>query len=282
MQEVMVNGEFVPAQEAALHVSDLGLLRGYGMFDYFRVAKGVPMFLDDYIARFFRSAELLHLNVPFTKARLAQWVYELLERNNLRDTGMHMLLTGGFSEDGFTPQAPNFVMQTRALSMPDEQAYEQGVALITQEFKRDLPVVKSTNYAMVMRLLPKIKAQNAIDALYHYDGLVLETSRANVFVVTDTGDIITAKHDVLEGVTRKHLLDIGADLNIQQTSVPVSALKTAKEVFITSSTKGVLSITRLDDTPVADGKPGPISKELMRRFSAHATAYIDSKQHVLS
>ena len=78
-----INGQQTPVENAYLHVSDLSILRGYGIFDYFLAREGHPLFLDDYLNRFYRSAAELYLEIPFDKATLRQHIYDLLAANEV-------------------------------------------------------------------------------------------------------------------------------------------------------------------------------------------------------
>src|ERR1051325_9937295 len=98
---VFLNDQFVPEEKAVLHCSDLSIQRGYGVFDFFKVADAVPVFLEEHLNRFFFSAEQMRLNVTYSPDELKKIIFELLKKNNGADTGIRITLTGGFSPDGY-------------------------------------------------------------------------------------------------------------------------------------------------------------------------------------
>lgn len=275
MHYVIINGEVVDAQTASLHVSDLGLLRGYAVFDFFRVLGGVPLFLEDYLARFARSVALLGCTLPVRQSALKELVFTLIRRNQLKDAGVQLLLTGGYAEDGFTPSTPNLVLLARPLKPLDAALYRQGAGLISHRYRRELPEAKTTNYAVAISLLPKQRAAGAVDVLYHDGQRIYETARSNIFVLRRDGVLATPAREVLPGVTRKQLLALAHELvEVRETDITLDELAAAQEVMITSTLKGVLPITHIDGRPVGDGQVGRLSQALKARFEAHVQHYL--------
>ncbi len=278
MQFSMVNGEIVQASKAQLHVSDLALLRGYGLFDFFRIKEGVPLFLEDYLARFYRSAEKLGLDVPLSKDELESLIFKLLDANGERDSNVRLLLTGGYSDDGFTPAEPNLVALQHARKDYDPKLFEEGASLITHEYVRDLPEVKSINYATAVRLIPNMKRANAVEVLYHDDGNVAETSRANIFIVDQEGTLITPAEGILEGITRKRILELAEDMAVGVRAVSLDEVMGAREVFITSTTKGAMPISEIDGQTIGEGRAGEVTKRLGERFGERVERYVRAHQ----
>ena len=278
MQFSMMNGEIVEASKAQLHVSDLALLRGYGLFDFFRVKEGVPLFLEDYFARFYGSAEKLGLEVPISKGELETLIHKLLDANGEGDTNIRLLLTGGYSDDGFTPAEPNLVALQHARKNYDPKLFEEGAALITHEYVRDLPEVKSINYATAVRLIPEMKRANATEVLYHDNGNVAETSRANIFIVNQEGTLVTPAEGILEGITRKRILELAEDIAVETRAISLDEVRAAKEVFITSTTKGAMPISKIDGDVIGDGRAGEVTARLGERFSERVEAYVRAHQ----
>ncbi|MCW3109676.1 MAG: hypothetical protein JWQ09_4182 [Segetibacter sp.] len=264
---VFLNDRFIDEKEASIGISDLSIQRGFGIFDFFRTSNYVPLFLDDYLDRFFRSADQLHLNPLHSRKDLKKIIFELIDKNRIETSGFKMILTGGYSTDGFEPAAPNFIITQQPISVATEENFEKGLNIILHEYLRDVPTAKSINYLMAIYLREKLITQNADDVLYYKDDMVLEFPRANVFIVTKDQTVVTPSENVLHGITRKKVLEIaGKNFKAEERPVTVADLKNAAEVFLTSTTKRLLPVLKIDDALVGDGKPGEITKSLYKSF----------------
>lgn len=273
----MVNGHLTRTDEAALHVSDLSILRGYGIFDFFLFLKGQPIFLEDYLDRFYRSAQLLHLEMPYSRADFATQIFHLIEANGQQAGGIRLLLTGGFSPDGYTPSSPNVLILQYPLP---QQAWDPNITLklMTYSHLRELPEIKTTNYITGISLLPELKKRGADDLLYLDGDWIRESVRSNFFLVLEGERVVTPANKILLGVTRKHILQLARQrYTVEEREVHVSEIGQAKEAFFTSSTKGLFPVTEIDGQPVGNGQPGPVSKQLQQDFMAHLEAYLQEK-----
>ena len=121
MWKVIVNGELVSEADATVHVSDLGLQRGYGAFDFFRLVDGIPLFFEDHLIRFARSRELLGLDGRWPEEEIRGFVARLIDANGLRHEGIQIVLTGGYSADMFTPGEPNLIIAPIAVTMATDE-----------------------------------------------------------------------------------------------------------------------------------------------------------------
>ena len=276
---VSINGQLVAEADARLHVSDLTFRRAYGAFDFLRIEAGVALFVNDYLERFARSAQVLRLELP-SASTLKNHLYALLEANATKSAGVQMFLTGGYTPDGYTPVDPNLVLLEVPIGGYPAKLFTEGVKLMSYEYQRDLPAAKTTNYMMAVYLRDAIKNAGAMDALYYANGYALETTRCNLFIVSD-GTLITPKDKVLHGVTRKQVLKVAQNfVSIEERLVTLDELFGADEVFITSSTKGAMPIQQIDDKTIADGKPGELTRQLMDRFEQHLQRYIEENSLV--
>ena len=272
-----LNGAIVPEQETKLHVSDLALLRGFGIFDFFLVIRTVPLFVEDYVRRFFHSAEKMGMNVPYSKDQVIQYIKELIAANKMEDGAIRLLMTGGYAADGYTPQQPNFVILAHKYPSYPDEVYQNGAALISQDFQRFLPEVKTTQYANSILLQPKIKAAGAVDVLYHHDGYISETARSSFFIVNKEGKVVTAPTGVLPGISMLKILPIAREqFEVEERPIALEELKEAREVFITGSTKRVMPIVKIDDLIIGDGRPGPVTRSLMKSFLELTRDYVEN------
>ncbi|MBX2897093.1 MAG: aminotransferase class IV [Cyclobacteriaceae bacterium] len=258
-----LNNEFLPAEKTLVHVSDLAVQRGYGIFDFFKTINGKIPFFDNYLDRFYRSAEFMHLPVTLSRDELKKVVFELLKKNGATDAGIKMVLTGGYSPDGYEIATPNLIITQHALTMPSPKVLEQGVKIITHEFRREMPMVKSINYTTGVWLQQKVKAANAYDVLYHLNGEVSEFPRCNLFVVKADGAMVTPQAHVLEGITRKNILSMQ---RVIACKVTLEDVLLAREVFLTSTTKRAVPIVQVNDMRIGTGKPGPVVQQVLEEL----------------
>ncbi len=275
---IFLNAEFVEADKATLHVSDLAIQRGYGIFDFFRVRNNVLLFVEDHLDRFLHSAKLMHLQTPYNKEELHTILKELAHRNQLPESGMRMILTGGYSPDAYQPVAPNFIVMQSPLVVPDV-ATPKSVSIITHEFVRDIPEAKTINYTMGIWLQPKLKEQQADDVLYHRNGVVTEFPRCNFFIVKKDGRVVTPARHALKGVTRKRVLELARlGYAVAEGEVTLTDVMEAKEAFLTSSTKRIQSIVKIDGRFVGDGTPGKVTTQLLSELVKAEQRYISEKR----
>ncbi len=260
---VYLNDHFQAQEKASLHISDLAIQRGYGVFDFFRVRDNVLLYVEDHLDRFINSASIMHLSSPYPKEKLLSILHDLQRKNNLPDAGIRMILTGGYSPDAYQPVAPNFIIMQSPLVISDSTT-PKSVSIITHEFVRDIPEAKTINYTMGIWLQKKVKEQQADDVLYHMNGVVTEFPRCNFFIVTRDNTIITPDKNALHGVTRKKILELsGSGFNVKEAQVTLDDIHNAKEAFLTSSTKRIQAIIKVDGQPVGNGMAGEITTSLL-------------------
>src|SRR5690554_393776 len=255
--------QIVAADTAAIHPLDIGLIRGYAIFEFFRVDDFKPFFLEDYLNRFIASAKHTHLPLAYGLEELKNIVFELIEKNHLEQGGVRMVLTGGLSDNHFSPTTGSLFIFCEELQMPAQEKYEKGVKLVSEEYVRPLPTIKTTNYTLPVWLSAKWKEQNAEDVIYHFAGVISESSRSNIFMVKN-GVVSTPKSNILHGITRKNVMKI-AD-KVEERDITLTEILNADEVFMTATTKRILPVTQIDVTLIKDGLPGPVTQQLMEKF----------------
>ncbi|WP_185156131.1 aminotransferase class IV, partial [Fulvivirga kasyanovii] len=262
-------------QDAKIGISDLSIIRGYGIFDFFRLKDNAPLFMEDHLDRFFLSARKVFDEIPFDKESLEARIRKLIEVNQMPVSGIRVVLTGGYTPDGYSIGLPNLIITQEHIKFPPDERYRTGVKLITYPYLRELPEVKTINYMTGIWLKKEIAKAGAFDVLYHHNGLVCELTRSNFFIVNQQNEIITPDRSILKGVTRRKVLDLARQkFKVHEAPVSVDDLRTAKEAFLTGTTKKVLPVTLIDDFTIGDGQVGSITKELMQQFSLFEEKYI--------
>jgi branched-chain amino acid aminotransferase len=272
--QVFLNDQFIEAEKASLHISDLAIQRGYGIFDFFRVRNNVPLYVEDHLDRFLQSASIMQLPSPHTKDKLRSILNDQIKKNNIPNSGIRMILTGGYSPDAYQLVKPNFLVMQNALTV-DDSVSPKAISIITHEFVREIPEAKTINYTMGIWLQQEVKAQGAEDVLYHKNGIVTEFPRCNFFIVTKDNILVTPEKNVLKGVTRKNVLtNASALLQVKEASITIQDIRNAKEAFLTSSTKLIQAIVKIDGHTIGDGKPGEFTTKLLSMLIEEEQNYI--------
>jgi branched-chain amino acid aminotransferase len=256
-----INNRFQPYSEAKLHVSDIGLQRGFGIFDYFVEMNGRIPFLEDYLDRFYASAEMLNMDVPLEREMLKEKIGHLQQQNKLGTSGIKLLLTGGYSEDLYSPSTPNFmILNLPVIHQPGD--FGEGMKLILLDYRRHIPEVKTTFYLPSIVLFPKLKETGADEVLYHHNGLISETTRANIFLIKQD-KLITPSPGVLRGITRKHVIQVSRDLMpVEEREVKREELWESNEVFVTGTSKHVAPVVEVEGRIIGNGRPGEVTKAI--------------------
>lgn len=269
------NGDYLKKEEIYISPDDVGFLRGHGCFDFFRVEKGVPIFVDDHLERLKASAEGLNIEMPMSLEEIKTIIFELIDRNKLPLSSIKVFLTGGLTQDGFTPSTPTILILNQPFKEPDQGIYETGASLMLYNYHRDFPAVKSTQYAKALALQKDWQKEGHIDVLYHDGKWVSEVSRSSVFFFKD-GVLRTNKNDVLKGITQTNVHRAAASyFEIRVADITVDEVLEADEMFITSTTKRILPIVMVGDHKIREGQIGSRTIRLNEIFSDYLQAYIN-------
>lgn len=264
---VYFNNQFQNDKEAFLYATDLSIQRGYAVFDFFRTKYRRPLFMQDHLDRFFQSAAAMHLQMKKSKDEIEIIIGELIDQSSFTDAGIRLLLTGGYSSDTYNQGEPNLIISSTPLIAPPTTQYEKGYDVITYEHQRELPEIKNTNYVMGIWLQPLLKERKANDVLYFNNNIITEFPRANVFIITKEKVLITPSRNILYGVTRKQVLKLAKEfIATEEKDITIKDLMQAEEVFLTSTTKKIMPIVKIDGQRISDGHPGAITKQLYQQF----------------
>lgn len=275
-QYAIINGTLTAINEAKLGIDDLSIVRGYAIFDYFKTINNIPIFWEDNLDRFFNSAKLMDLPIRFSREEIKNQILLLIEKNNIPHSGIKILLTGGYSQDGYTIADPNLII-TQQFFIRDTIREKSGMKLHLFDFHRAFGTVKSIDYVMGIKALKVAREYGADDVLYFQNNLLSECPRANIFLVMPDDTVITPNTDVLFGITKKHILEMSKDIiRIEDRPVSIEDLKNAREAFITSTTKNITPVTSIVGLKEFELKDGSITQQLQDLLDKHTEAYIRS------
>jgi branched-chain amino acid aminotransferase len=280
-----MNGEFIQLSEARIPVLDWGFLRSDATYDVVHVWKGRFFRLDKHIDRFFESTEKLRMPCAVSRVELKKILAGCVDRSGLDNAYVEMIQTRGMS--------PNFERDPRK-SEPRFIAFAVpfGWILRPEEFEKGLDVLVSNR----RRISPdsidsRIKNYHWLDLVsgmyeaydYGHDTVILtdqennisEGPGFNIFCVDEAG-LNSPKKGVLKGITRQTVLDLAKELNLpfQLSSISLEKLKSANEVFATSTAGGIMPITKINGQLIGQGAPGEITRKLHKAYwDKHSDPY---------
>jgi len=264
-----VDGTFVRDSEAVFPINDLGLLRGYGCFDFMRTYNGKVIFIRDHVQRLFRSAMQIGIELPVSESELIQLVQDTLTRNPPVESSIRILVTGGSSPDFITPQGrPRMAIMVSTLSAYPPAWYQEGAKIITVPHTRAIPGAKSIDYIRAMLVLAEARQKGAIEAVYvDPENRVREGTTSNIFAFI--GDrLVTPGTGILNGITRQKVLGLAEGrYPVDIRDLRRDELIQAEEVFITSSNRLIVPIAQVDDERIGGGRPGERTRAVMQAFA---------------
>jgi branched-chain amino acid aminotransferase len=280
---VYVNGSITPAEHAIVPVYDHGFLYGEGVYETLRTYNRVPFLFDRHARRLRASADRLRLLVPFDNEALGGWIQDtLLAAGELDEAYIRVLLTRGVGEltyDIAATPAPSLVVIVKPLEQVPVRIEREGITISLVPVLRNHPgsvnpIIKSNNLLNNAIAMQEAKQRGGEEALMcNYRGELAECSQSNFFMVR-AGVLLTPPSEagLLEGITRGFLFDLAREAGIEareETLYPAD-LETADEAFITSTTRELSPVVRIDDRVIANGTPGPITLDLLTRYRRYA------------
>lgn len=271
MTRCYLNGEFLPLSEARIGVLDRGFLFGDAVYEVVPVRRGRLFAAEEHIARLGRSLLAIGIENPYGSFEWTALFDRLLAENGDGVQSVYVQVSRGAAPDrDHVPEpglAPTVFAMVRLGPGPQELL---RVAAITAEDTRWARCdIKSTS--LLANVLHKSAAQeaDAWEAILLRDGKVTEGAASNVFVVRD-GRVATPPLSslILPGVTRTLLVDVlgDADFDVVEREISAAELETAEEIWLTSSTRDLLSVSTLDGEPVGDGEACPLARRAYDAF----------------
>lgn len=266
---VYLNGKFMPIEEAHVPVLDRGFIFGDGVYEVIPVYSKHPFRLAEHLQRLQYSLDKVRITNPRSDAEWTQLIDEIIRRNAGEDQSVYLQVTRGVAKrDHAFPRGvtPTVFMMSSPLVTPAPALVESGVACITAQDYRWLNCdIKSVSLLGNCLLRQLSVDAGAAETILFRDGQLTEASASNVFVVRD-GVLLTPPKDnlVLPGITYDVVLEIARtrEFQVEVRAVDETEVRTADEIWVTSSTKEVLAVTMLDGKPVGDGKPGPLFRRM--------------------
>jgi D-alanine transaminase len=266
---VYLNGKFMPIEEAHVPVLDRGFIFGDGVYEVIPVYSKHPFRLAEHLRRLQYSLDKVRIDNPMNDDGWTQLIGEVIQRNAGDDQSVYLQVTRGVAKrDHAFPKGvkPTVFMMSSPLVTPAPALVESGVACITAQDYRWLNCdIKSVSLLGNCLLRQLSVDAGATETILFRDGKLTEASASNVFVVRD-GVLLTPPKDnlVLPGITYDVVLEIARarEFQVEVRAVDEAEVRSADEIWVTSSTKEVLAVTTLDGKPVGDGRPGPLFRRM--------------------
>lgn len=273
---VYLNGEFVPLSKAKVPVLDRGFIFGDGVYEVIP-AYGYQLFrIDEHLQRLQNSLTAVRIHNPYSPEEWKRILNTLLEKNPAEDVSIYLQITRGVAKRDHAFPAnitPTVFAMANPLVTTDEQAFNQGIAAITLDDTRwQYCNVKAITLLANILLRQAAIDEGAAEAILIRDGEVSEGAASNVFIVHN-GIIMTPPKGarLLPGITRDLIVELAhiQQLPVQEVNFSKTELLTAEEIWISSSTKEIMPVVKLNDRPVGNGQPGPIARKLFGIFQEY-------------
>lgn len=281
-QKIWLDGILVDRQDAKITVFDHGLLYGDGVFEGIRVYNSRVFELEAHMKRLYESAKVIRLDIAIDMAALTDAVRQTVSANEITDGYVRLVVTRGVGTLGLNPfvckRSCVFIIADDIQLYPRE-LYETGMKVISAATVRSHPLAipaqaKSLNY--LNNILAKIEALDSGVAeaiMYNHEGYVAEASADNVLIVKD-GVIHTPAPEAgaLSGITRGIVIELARQENIQVVEKNLTRfdLYVADEFFLTGTGAEIIGVVEIDKRVIGDGKPGPITNLLRKKFFDYA------------
>lgn len=265
LPRVHLNGRLMALQDACVSVLDRGFMLGDGVYEVIPVYGGVPFRLHEHLARMQRSLEAIRLPNPLSTEHWRSRIQEVVDSNDGGNQSVYVQVTRGVApmrDHGFPAETPPTVLIMSSRLKPlDPALAREGVAAITLADNRWQHCdVKAITLLPNLLLRQQALDRGAVEAILLRDGSVTEGAASNVFIVDERGLCTPPRGPrILPGITRELVLELARahEIPVREATVSEQVLRAAEEIWLTSSTREILPVVRLDDTPVGDACPGP-------------------------
>jgi branched-chain amino acid aminotransferase len=277
---VNVNGLISGEEQAVIPIFDHGFLYGEGIYETLRTYNDGLFLFDRHMRRLRNSAQLIDLPVPFTNDDLAARIQDTIAAAKIdgSEAYVRVLVTRGVGELTYDLKAtpkPSWVIIVKPLVPPSAELYERGVKVVLVDVVRNHPqsvnpMIKSNNLMnSALAAQEALKRGGFEGVMRNYRGELTECTQSNLFIVKK-GAALTPPLEagLLPGITREFIFEIGRDagIEVREQVLRDDDLFTADEAFLTSTTREVLPITRVDDLTIGDGRPGTVTLKLLKAF----------------
>lgn len=275
---VYLDGDFVRRDEARISPFDRGFLFAHAAYEVTAVYAGKFVDLEHHEARLKRT--LASLEIDYPDLEFGDVHQALIEKNQVTEGLVYMQVSAGDHgpRDFYGPEtlSPSVFMFSTPKALIGEIAREGLTAILKEDTRwkrRDLKTTQLLSQSLAYRAARRAGATTAI---MHEDGLITEAASANLWIVTEAGELVTRdlSHALLPGVTRQSVAALmrAKGVNVSERAFTIEELQTAREAFTSSTGAVIAPLCELDGVPIGSGQPGPITRQVQSIYYAHLGA----------
>lgn len=288
---INIDGNIYKENEARISVFDRGFLYGDSIYEVIRSYGEVTFAMEEHLRRLQRSADLLNMELPVPAIRLESEIRRIISQAGNRDSYVRIIITRGEGEITLDPAMavnPHYVIICKEYQAPPKHLYDEGASVILVGSGKLMdsalpPGSKSGNYLVNLMALAKAKQKGSYEAiLVDGTGKVAEGTTCNFFIVKNNMVITPSlETGILAGITRSIIIELCLRWNIpvKEEDLHQKDLRNADETFLTSTIRDVMPVTIIDEMPVKNGRPGPVTDNLRRAYIEYVKEYISKNKN---
>lgn len=260
------NGNLITPTSARVHVQNPAVMSALGVYETIQVLAGRPFCLKAHLARLERSAREIQLHIPAGEEQLTAWAQELIHHTGVEDALLRILAING---DDYTDASVYMLLYPPRVY--PARLYREGACAVTFEGERALPTAKTLNTLVNFLARRKAEAHGCHEGLLVARDGIREGASSNIFVVCEGAIVTPPDHLVIAGVTRDVVIRLAREAGYRLVfrPLPVAGIPTWEEAFITSTSRHIMPLTRVDGQPIGEGRVGPVTRHLMKAFEAY-------------
>lgn len=270
---VYLNGEYIPSEQAKVSVLDRGFIFGDGVYEIIPAFADRLLRLEQHLVRLSNSLSAVKIDNPFNDKEWMAILNRIVSVNSDQDQSIYLQITRGVAQrDHSFPSdsRPTVFVMSSPLSPLTQTQLAEGVTAITlDDIRWQYCHIKTTSLLPNILLRQQAVDQNAAESILIKQGKVTEGAASNVFIVNNGIIMTPPKGDrLLPGITRDLVVELaqGNDLPCDETPITESTLNHAEEIWLTSSNKEIMPVTRLNGKLVGKGLPGPVWHKMYDLF----------------
>lgn len=285
MKTAYLNGEYMPLDRVKVSVLDRGFLFADGVYEVIPVYGGRPFRLEQHLDRLDRSLSGIRLHNPLTREQWREMVIHLIKENGGGEQLIYWHITRGSSStrDHLFPEPcrPTIFAMSSKLKSPSCEIMENGASVITlNDIRWQLCHLKTISLLPNVLMRQQAAEAGCDEAILIRNGHATECTTANIFIV-ERGSVITPpkSDDLLPGITRDLVLELARENNITgiEDDIGEDRLKQADEIWLSSSTREVIAVTRLNNEPIGSGRPGPVFRKMAEYYKSYKKQLISGQ-----